>query len=513
MEVSFVLSAARRYWVVVLACALLGATGIVALKSRGAEQYAASALLLVSPPSTSSATVQSDRYVANEIEVLRSGTLAGQVASSVGVGSIVVTNGLVVEQATASDVVKITVATSDAELSRKIANAVTSTYLSNAATAVASDLANRAKQVNDQLKTVQSQINSLNTKINNVMAPYIEAATKNGSPVPSLGDVDPDLDSQRTILHNQYSSLSTLADQYSLGPQEQVTSHEEQPADVAEPVAVSRVKFGLLGGLGGTFLGLAVAMGLARKSRRVLDTTHAEDLLGRELFGAFPQMAKASPASVLTSANIPVEARSFLQELSALVEATGKAGASLSVVVTGPTRSSGTTTLACALASQLAAGGGSVTLVDADSREPDISRAAHLVAPSLAAFARRSMNEQPSFPAPAMTAAGVTGLSIVGIASEADASALRMTDPSELLSALGRVSDVIVVDAGPLLMSATAMRLARACDVVVTAVAVGRCRVGALTSVEHQLSGCPGEVIVVATPDKVGKPPKRKAKR
>src|SRR4051794_17503356 len=86
MEFSYVATAVRRYWWVVVLCVAIGLVPVIARRSS-TQEYVARAVLLVSPPSDSRVQVtfnnDPDRYVIGQLSVLRSSSLADQVAKKI----------------------------------------------------------------------------------------------------------------------------------------------------------------------------------------------------------------------------------------------------------------------------------------------------------------------------------------------------------------------------------------------------------------------------------------------
>src|SRR5262245_61341441 len=103
------------------------------LGGSSAPQYQATAVLLVSPPAqgpTGQANT-SDRYVANQLSVLRDTGLSERVASSIGgdLSTTYVKNAIGITQRAGTDLVEVTATASSPELAQNIADRYVTAYI------------------------------------------------------------------------------------------------------------------------------------------------------------------------------------------------------------------------------------------------------------------------------------------------------------------------------------------------------------------------------------------------
>ncbi len=89
MELSFVISALKRYWWLFIGAVLLGTLSGAELRGETQTSYESKALLSIAPPSVSPSTAESssDRYVAGQLLVLSSESSAAAVAEAIGDGA------------------------------------------------------------------------------------------------------------------------------------------------------------------------------------------------------------------------------------------------------------------------------------------------------------------------------------------------------------------------------------------------------------------------------------------
>ncbi|MDO8363242.1 MAG: hypothetical protein Q7V88_10135, partial [Actinomycetota bacterium] len=82
MELSFVVSALKRYWWLFVGVVILGTLGGALMRGETQTTYESKALLSIAPPSVSPSTAESssDRYVTGQLLVLGSESSAAAVA-------------------------------------------------------------------------------------------------------------------------------------------------------------------------------------------------------------------------------------------------------------------------------------------------------------------------------------------------------------------------------------------------------------------------------------------------
>src|SRR5258706_4906657 len=270
MELSYVVSAVRRYWWALAACLLIATAGAYGLKEREKTVYASRAALQLAPPNNpSGSTLQPDRYVAGQITVLESPTLADAVAARVGRGQTgtSIRRYLKVEQDPISDIVELTISTPEPERSKQIASAYVDTYFEQlraqaqaSQKAVLDDLAS-------QLLTIQNQLTSVDTAIATALAPFVDKPAANGNSIPTVDQIAPELASQKAALLSQYQDVRSAKTRLEVGAGTVITSSVVQTATLPTAPEPQKGKILLAGGiLAGGFLGLIAAVVLARIS-------------------------------------------------------------------------------------------------------------------------------------------------------------------------------------------------------------------------------------------------------
>jgi succinoglycan biosynthesis transport protein ExoP len=507
VEVGFIASALRRFWPVVVIGAVLGALPAWWLQRVEPLQYNATAVLLLRPPSESRSQVWSgdpDRYVIGQIGVLRSDGLAEDVATQVGGGLTRddVLDAVTIGQRPATDLVDIVARTTDPEQSMMIANAYVDLYFVAARAAVDESQRPDIERLDQELALVQSQLDDVDAEIVRRMAPFLpdrELGASQQFTVPGVDQVAPDLISQKETLLFQYSQLLTTKSDLELNARLRVTSEIVQRATVPEtPTSPSFRLFSAAGGIAGLFAGFVVAILLARLSGKVGTAAEAGDVLGQPLVGSIPRSREITQSPRAALEALPARVAVAIDELCVRAEAAAS-GSSVSVVVTGTERGSGSTTVAAAMVNRFAASGHRVLLIDADPRDPEIT---HVFAagspgvPALLALASGGSRHQgdPFVPV------AIPDVRVIGLGGTVSAGVLRRQDLPELLRVATDHAHAVVFDGGPLLDAATTVQLTQLCDAVVLTLPLKRQRTSSLRAAARQLEARRGELLPIATP-------------
>jgi Mrp family chromosome partitioning ATPase len=513
VELSFVISAIRRYLWLPLVGALLGGLAGFAVENRGTSNYESVAIMLVTPPSESrvnvSFTSDPDRYVVGELSVLRSTALAETVAAAVGGGisTAQVQASTTFTHELRTDIVSVVAATADPELSKKIADAYLDLYFERINAAVDEQQGPEIESLDNQLADLNEQIKAVDAEIDGVMKPYLDRLEQSpDSFIPGLEQVAPDLVSRKESLQSEYSQLLSSRTQLEVSQRLRVTSQTVQrgtvPSDAAPPATV----LVYAGAIGGFFAGIIGAVLLGRLSPKVLDQAQASEVLGRPVVGEFPSARSLAKSRRAALNSLPPNVIPFVDSLCVRAEATARPGAALVVVVAGSERSAGTTTLAAAMANRYAALGSQVLLVDADLRHPEVTSLFAPGRPGIAALLNQTedadangQRRRPSLGDP-FTPSGVPGLSVIGLGDKSASAPLRRQNVQDVVDAASRHAHVVVFDGGPLLDSATTVQLAQLADAVVLTMPMKRQRLDALVGVVHQIRASKAELLPVGTP-------------
>jgi capsular exopolysaccharide synthesis family protein len=132
------------------------------------------------------------------------------------------------------------------------------------------------------------------------------------------------------------------------------------------------LRYGLVGLIAGLLIGIAVAVLRARRTRRLRDADELEELLGVPLLAAVPR-SRALDGRTLPSDLPMIEAETF-RMLRANLLHMDRRQPLRSVLVTSAHAGEGKSLVAFNLAAALAATGNRVLLVEADIRDPTVSR-------------------------------------------------------------------------------------------------------------------------------------------
>lgn len=510
MELTYIKNVVRRYWPIVVVCMMLGTAGLYALKGTAKPVYQSQAVLLLRPPSSQGIGVSSDRYVAGQISVLRSERLATEVSASLkgAIGTEDITKSLIVASSTTSDVVAITISAQTPQQAKQIADAYVAVYFDDLQADATKAAESASKQVDSTLQNVDDRIVDVDNKIAAALAPYLRNASSTAV-IPTIDQVSPDLASQKAELQAQYNDIRAKKTALDLGAQASVTSQIIQPATLPTFATVASKKLFLAAGfIGGGFVGLVLAVVIARLSPRILDEEHVAEILGKPVVFRFPNDRRLSADRRRMLHSVPREARPFVDRLCARTEASARARPSLTVAVMGTQRGAGATTLASAIAIRYLAAGASVLLIDADLKAPSLSEIlsaedsglSHVWEPPSPRKASSKLLVRSPPGTMQGTPTGIANLSFLGLGHSNDADALRHHDVEEMIDVVATHHDVVIFDGGALLETASSIRLARAVDFVVLAVPIARERTANLRVVGRQLSESAGEVLPIATP-------------
>lgn len=516
MELWFVINAVRRYWWIPVLAALLGVLVPVGLTSTGSTRFESESIMLISPPSESQVQVDftndPDRYVIGQLAVLESRTLAERVANEVGGGETAdsIEESVVIDHIPRTDIVHVTATTSDPDRSRLISSTMVSAYFELLDDQVGDTRQPEIDLINADIASLEKELDGVDASIAAAIAPYLPTADNNGSPIPALEQVAPQLVSRRQILLNEIDQLlatRTELAQLELNAKLRVTSRVVQEATLpTEETVPPLVRYSVAGALLGSFVGLLISVLVARLSRRALDESQVSEALGVPTAGEFPSWRDLAKHRRHAVERLPEQVAAFVEEIAVRTEAHAVAGATLTVAVVGVERSSGTTTLAASLANRYAAAGSQVLLIDADARDSELTRLFASGSPGIAALlgdpeadsaTRRDRTHSRSNP---FSPTSVAGLSVIGIGDKSQRGAVRRQNVNEIIGSASRHAHVVVIDGGPLFDSGATVHLANAVDVVVLAIPNRRLFTRALANVAAQLDRRRGALLPVLMP-------------
>lgn len=471
MEVSFVVHTIRRFWWLIVACAFLGVVaGYTQLPSSDAE-YESHALLMLAP--TGSATIEStgsaDRYVASQLQILTSESLASTVAGNLGddTSPVELQRKVVVVQNPASGVVTLSITTTSAERAQLLVDTYVRVYFDRLQSLASVAQARIVDGLTSLEESLTQQLQEVDAQVAAVMAPYLHPTADPGlagyPPIPTVEQVAPELASRKLTLLTQLTDVRATATRVEITEPNRVQSEVLQQATLPSEQVPAKGRSTILGaaGVAGILLGFVVAALWARLSSTVLDGTDVKELLDEYPVGSLPAEVSYVDPHYGGTQQVSVAASGVIDLVSVLAESGGTPGQLLSVLVVGARRPTDVTSLAVALANRFSDSGVDVLLMDADSRAAALSsRFAHMTV-GLSTFLAGPGARPP--------ATDVPGVRVVALLTRPDADALRQYTAAEILTGASSQAAVLVIDGGPLLESAATVQLGRAVDAVVLA--------------------------------------------
>lgn len=509
MELSFVIAALRRrFWVVTLFALLGSLPGLRGPHNTGTT-YESTAVLNIQPPTKATVNVfnvNPDRYVQSQISVLKSETLAAQVAAKVTAekAEVSVTDlktMVKIEAVPTTDIVEITTTADDPDKAQIISHEYAQLYVDTLAT-TDSDTQQR-QNLDAQIAAKKADLAAADDRLAKAMAPYIRGSIGkvNPDPIPPIEAVDPADVSLRQSLLGELADLTRQRNDIEIQSRLKVNTAIIQDAPFPEEPKPPRGNFLLAGGLAaGAVLGVIVALLWARFSTKVLDESTASDILGSPIVSEVPHYRSLSRNPLAAFQSLPRSAIPVVDQLCVRAEAMARIGEPLVVVVTGTMRSAGSSTLALALSERFAAGGASVVLIDGDVRDPRITALFNATAdggvPSVIVNDGAVTDSRGRS---AFTRTMDPAVSVLGLGPNRGSAALRRDTVPAVLAAAKRKAEIVVVDGGPVLDLASTLHFASLADAVVLAVPLARQKADALLDLARQLDPVRSKLLPVVT--------------
>lgn len=518
MELSYLLSAIRRRWWLVVLLSILGAVGGYFANGKKVATYQARALVNIQPPQNAlGGTVflsDPDRYVLSQLSVLQSSFIAEKVATQYpGQTTDSVSRAITVTHEPRSDLVTVGVTLADPQQAAAIANTYVNTYIADLKARAAEQQGPAVASFTQQLTQIKSDIVELqkqraaNSQVVNaanltLAAPtgvaqvtLNEARQRLDTALDSNGQIEGDLQSLRAEQSQVLSSKAQLEQAGNV----KVASEVVQPAVVPTvPLPVKSKLLPAAGLIGGGLLGLALAMALARLSGKAVDEQDVGHALGQPVVGRLGRSSAMAAGLPALLKDLPNDTAQMTDQLCVRVEARATDGKSLSVLVAGSTRPAATSTLAVALASRFAQSGLSVVLIDADQQTAAITYQfqadqqggipaflAHSAGVKTRSRTRGGASLDDTFGA--FTETSIAGVEVLGLGPVDGRSWLRRTDVAELLSGAMAHAHVVVIDGGALLEAATTMQFAQMVDTIVLTVPMKSQQLNGLVDIADQL--------------------------
>lgn len=423
-----VLSAVRRYWILVLACALgLGLLGY-AFTSISTRWQATSSVLIQDPASGrvfESGTVGNlDRFVSDQVAIVQSPTFAREVLSEAELTDSVSLEALLasttVRVPAQSSLISITVRADEPEQAIRLANAYLVVYerlrleTSSAGFEIALRELNRSiSEVDNELEEIAVELRQLSASPQNeaisVQLEELIDRLLNNPPTgaelaalvqrlqamqlaQSIGGVGADLSlflDQRTNALSRRSQLLIRRDQLTVDASLSLSGVVQSSDAIAGVRATSRSRTTAAAFVIGAMIGVIAAFLAAMRNRRFTNRLEPAGVLGAPLFAEIPLYRAYGAGAQLPIVSSPTsyeaEAFRFASEGITLVKRRPDNSGFLShptdrdgsiVVFTSALVGDGKTTVAVNTALGTATSGSSVLIVDADFGDPS---ATHLL--------------------------------------------------------------------------------------------------------------------------------------
>lgn len=543
------LSAAWRYrWLVIGSTLVFGLLGW--WYAGSSETWTATSTLGVQDPRSSIVFDQAlrldpERYVANQIEVIKSRTVAEESVSLLGnegpAGSVTVAqvlSFLSVSAADSTNLISITFSDPDPDVAIVVANAVADAYQSTSRSSAEATFADALAQLDasitdrerevadirtqlDDLRDTEADRLALETSLEQAIAEVLGFQLPASTAAPEdlataaaqlnqlrqrveilqvalagFGDTEliGQLESEQSDVRSRLSALQLRRDQ--LAVDAELAGNGVIFVDPARTAQQSGSTILLvLGVLTGLFVGAAIAQSLARRRRNFHHRREPQDILNTGLISDIPIFGDERLASALPTRDAPssAAAESFRFVATGIRLRQGAAGADggfKTVVVASATLADGKTTVAANAALAAARGGGRVALVDADFVNPSLTNLmmpSSMAAPGLTEVALGEATlEEVAIEVPSAGGANVT-LFTRGAFTEDVPDFFSTKAAQEILKDLEQNFDLVIIDSPPVLRLAHGGSVVRLASRVLVVVA-HRSDIGLAEELERYLA-------------------------
>jgi Mrp family chromosome partitioning ATPase len=266
-----------------------------------------------------------------------------------------------------------------------------------------------------------------------------------------------------------------------------------QRADEAEPVKSRALLYGIAALLLGLAGGASLAVSLASGPRRFLSEDEISESLGSTVAVRTPKVRELHSLSRKAIEPHHREFNQAIDRLSVRIDNAQVGDGALTVLVAGSNRTAGTTTLAMALAGRFADTGVRTVLVDANVKNPDISR---VFGATSSSGTDGLLLDRPTDDY--LVPTDHANLSVIAVGRSIP---LDRSNAFVLLERLenARIAEVIIIDGGPLLDVVSSARMSHIASSIVLAVPTKFRGVRQLASMQRLLEGAAGTVHPVLT--------------
>jgi capsular exopolysaccharide synthesis family protein len=242
-----------------------------------------------------------------------------------------------------------------------------------------------------------------------------------------------------------------------------------------------------IGAILGLLLGIGAMIVRDHFDDRVRDRADLERCLDAPVVAEVPRVGRraGSPASVFSRTPHSPAAEAYRYLRARLDPLVASADGGVVLLVAGPRRLEGRTSVAANLATALAYAGDKVILVDADLKNPMLSKVfGTWHRPGLGdLLAGRALLEEAAIPTYVPGLRLVTAGEAIGRTSDT----LEVSRLGQGFARMKEVADVVIVDSAPVLEASDALTLASVSDLVVVVADVRRTRRGDASSAAEQI--------------------------
>lgn len=507
LALEYVARAVRRFWPVVLLSLALGVLAGLYLRPDLTTRYASNALMLVVPAAESGfGDVPGDRYISSQLVVLESPPMAARASelAALGISDDEIAQSVVFFQIPGTDVVRIMASSGSPGDAQVIANAYLDAYVERTRSAGETAVESDPTALDDLIAEVEQQINEIEQRISDALAPIQETGLADGQEVPTIEEVEPALAIERDVYLEKYGELLRRRSAVEFELQEVTGGQIIQRAELpTTPNPQSSPLFVVAIPIAAVLLGVGLATVLGRASRRVLDGTEVTEVLGIPFAAAVPRR-RLPDRPIWQLRHLSDKVRDVVNELCVQALAHGSTGQPLTVLVTGSQRVSGTTSLAALMAARFGELGSRVALVDLDFDHPELAEFFDVHADGFSALLSDGGLRSGSFDglleASIFTSTSIPNVSVVGRSRRVGQSRPQSADLLVALDKVVRYADVVVFDAGPMLVASASAVLCQHTDAVVLAVPVWAQQRAPLRVVSRQLDSVKTHLLPVLMP-------------
>lgn len=520
MELEYVLRAMRRFWPVVLCSMIVGLLGAFLLISKPTAEYASRALVVVRPTDGADLGITAgDRYISSQLIRLEAPPMAAKAAqlADVDLPPDAIKRAVSFYQIPGTDVVRITAVALSPRDAQAIANSYLDAFIQESEARAGTTENNDREQLDRSIADIEQQLTDLDERISDMLEPYRDA-TGEENVFPTIEVVAPALATARQVKLDTYRELLlrqvTLDSEPQAAPNDLIIQRAELPRQpTAESSRLVPVGFAVA-----TFLlGVGIVVLLARTSPKVLDAQEVTETLGVPFAGVLPHSPALETRSLASVVAVPDDVQAVVNNLCVHAEALGSSTSSLTVLVAGSQRNACTSTLAALMAARFGERGARVTLVDLDLDNQAISTDFGVVGDGFAAALSRShvpvegqastghfywerlSTERKAIIGPSKrtspdphsrvdTPTRLDNVCVVGRKRQEGLTRPRRIDIETLVGVLNEFTDVVVIDAGPMLSESAGAVLADRVDAIVLTVPVRVQRRSRLVAIARYLT-------------------------